>query len=127
MSGQLHDVLTKHRKDDRKRCLATGMKQQWVFHKDGRLLSQQTIRRRWESALADTGIRRRRLHDIRHTFASQLLANNAPVVYVSGQLGHSNPHITLTVYAHFIPSDTREIINTLDDQKTTDYKGQRTV
>ncbi len=107
MTNHLYDTLKAHsgavEKDDL-----------WVFHKKGKLLSQQTIRRTWEKALETAEIKRRRLHDIRHSFASQLLANNAPVVYVSNQLGHSNPHITLTVYAHYIPSTDNDIINVLD-------------
>ena len=40
------------------------------------------------------------LHDARHTFASVLIAEGADVVYVSRQLGHADPAITLRVYAH---------------------------
>jgi integrase len=39
-------------------------------------------------------------HDLRHTFASLLIAQGANVVYVSRQLGHADPAITLKVYAH---------------------------
>lgn len=41
-----------------------------------------------------------RLHDLRHTFASLLIAGGANVVFVSRQLGHASPDITLRVYAH---------------------------
>lgn len=41
-----------------------------------------------------------RFHDLRHTFASILIAEGANVVFVSRQLGHANPAITLSVYAH---------------------------
>ena len=37
---------------------------------------------------------------LRHGFASLLIANGLNVVYVSRQLGHANPTITLGVYAH---------------------------
>jgi integrase len=40
------------------------------------------------------------LHSLRHTFASLLIANGLNVVFVSRQLGHANPNITLQVYAH---------------------------
>jgi integrase len=41
-----------------------------------------------------------RCYDPRHTFASLLIAQGARVVFVSRQLGHASPDITLRVYAH---------------------------
>lgn len=41
-----------------------------------------------------------RFHDLRHTFASLLVAESLNVVFVSRQLGHASPDITLRVYAH---------------------------
>ena len=43
---------------------------------------------------------RPRFHDLRHTFASLLVSEGLNVVYVSRQLGHASPDITLRVYAH---------------------------
>ena len=40
-----------------------------------------------------------RLYDLRHTYASLLLAAGAPITYVSAQLGHANPTTTLRYYA----------------------------
>jgi len=44
-----------------------------------------------------------RLHDLRHTHASLLLAAGTPVKVVSERLGHASPTITLGVYAHVMP------------------------
>ena len=40
------------------------------------------------------------LHSLRHSYASLLIANGLNVVFVSRQLGHANPTITLNTYAH---------------------------
>jgi integrase len=40
------------------------------------------------------------LHSLRHGFASLLISQGLNVVFVSRQLGHANPNITLQVYAH---------------------------
>ena len=40
--------------------------------------------------------------DLRHTYASIMIAQGENVVYVSRQLGHSTPAITLSIYAHLI-------------------------
>lgn len=40
-----------------------------------------------------------RTHDLRHCFASLLIAGGASVVFVAAQLGHSSAAVTLNVYA----------------------------
>jgi integrase len=49
-----------------------------------------------------------RLHDLRHTHATLLLADGVPVKVVSERLGHANATITLTVYQHVHPGMGRE-------------------
>jgi integrase len=54
-------------------------------------------------ALARAGVRRVRFHDLRHSFASNLLGAGVDIVTVSKALGHANVQITLTIYAHAVP------------------------
>ncbi len=49
-----------------------------------------------------------RLHDIRHTHATLLLADWVPVKVVSERLGHASATITLAVYQHVHPGMGRE-------------------
>jgi integrase len=44
-----------------------------------------------------------RLHDLRHTHATLLLAAGEPVKVVSERLGHASATITLTVHQHVHP------------------------
>jgi integrase len=44
-----------------------------------------------------------RLHDLRHTDATLLLAAGIPVKVVSERLGHASATITLGIYAHVMP------------------------
>jgi hypothetical protein len=44
-------------------------------------------------------------HVLRHTFASILIDQGHDVVFVSRQLGHANPAITLKVYAHLFDAE----------------------
>jgi integrase len=43
-------------------------------------------------------------HTLRHTFASLLIAQGHDPVFVSRQLGHASPTITLNTYAHLFDS-----------------------
>jgi integrase len=49
-----------------------------------------------------------RLHDLRHTHATLLLAAGEPVKVVSKRLGHASATITLTVYQHVHPGMGRQ-------------------
>lgn len=68
----------------------------------GPLDYRNVSRRGLERAFERAGIAepRPRFHDLRHTAASILVAEGLNVVYVSRQLGHASPDITLRIYAH---------------------------
>ena len=57
------------------------------------------------SAIArEAGLPRVRLHDLRHSFASLLLAGGADLKTVSTALGHSTISVTADTYAHVSPA-----------------------
>lgn len=60
------------------------------------------------------GLRRIRFHDLRHTFASLLLANGESLVYVKEQLGHYSIRETVDTYGHLVPGANRGAVNKLD-------------
>ena len=41
-----------------------------------------------------------RFHDLRHTAATLMISNGIPVLIVSKILGHSQPSVTMNIYAH---------------------------
>lgn len=53
-------------------------------------------------------VRRIRLHDLRHTHASHLLAAGINVKVVSERLGHASVAFTLDTYAHVMPGQQAE-------------------
>ena len=46
-----------------------------------------------------------RVHDLRHTYGSFLLANGAPLELVAERMGHANPNITLGIYRHLLKEE----------------------
>jgi integrase len=54
-------------------------------------------------AVGDDKLSKMRLHDLRHTHATLLLAAGITVKVVSERLGHANAMITLGIYAHVMP------------------------
>jgi integrase len=57
----------------------------------------------YNALVKQAGVKRIRVHDLRHTFATLALADGIPVKTVSKWLGHSSIRITLDIYAHVIP------------------------
>lgn len=55
-----------------------------------------------------------RLHDLRHTGASLLIANGVDVVTVSHRLGHAKPSTTMDIYSHAIPLKDQHASDVLD-------------
>jgi len=124
ISDQLAQVLADMHKQWIKNNLKSGNKKRnLVFQLNNKLLPQNTIRRIFNRALERAGLDRRRIHDIRHTYASILLSTGTPIIYVKEQLGHTSIKTTVDVYGHLLPSTNRHAVNTLDDKKNTDYKG----
>lgn len=57
-----------------------------------------------------------RVHDLRHTHASILIAYlGADVVTVSRRLGHRDPAITLKVYSHWFPERQEELVLAMEE------------
>jgi integrase len=48
-----------------------------------------------------------RLHDVRHSYVTALLAAGVSLKVVSQRVGHASPMVTMTIYQHVLPSDDR--------------------
>lgn len=66
-------------------------------------------------AAAAIGFPQLRMHDLRHTHASLLLADGEPIPQVSARLGHGDVATTLRIYAHAIPGNERSAADRMDE------------
>ncbi len=74
---------------------------------------------RWfQTRVRQAKLPRIRLHDLRHTHATLMIAAGVPVKVVSERLGHSTPAFTMTVYQHVLPAMQREAVQNLANAKT---------
>ncbi len=69
-------------------------------------------------ALEKAGLRKFRLHDLRHTFGSLLIQGGASLAYVKEQMGHSSIQVTVDIYGHLIPGADIKWIDRLDAKTT---------
>jgi integrase/predicted nucleotidyltransferase len=70
----------------------------------------------WNRAREHSGIDPKwRLHDLRHWTATTAITSGHDVRTVAGRLGHSNPAMTLRVYAHAVEGADRALASALGD------------
>ena len=85
--------------------VALGLPYDWLFAEvEDVPPHQNTIGYRWRSTLQRAGVADVRMHDLRHFYASGLIASGCDVVAVQRALGHAKPTTTLTTYAHLWPT-----------------------
>lgn len=93
----------------------------WLFPGQGKdPISQDHVRKNvFRMVLRKAGLRRFRIHDLRHTFATRLLLkgdrHGITLKYVSEQLGHASIATTADIYTHLIPQGNLQAIDALDE------------
>ncbi len=82
---------------------------------DGGILDPDNLYHRYfVPVLAKAGIRKIRLHDLRHTFGSLLIQNGASLTYVKEQMGHASIQQTVDIYGHLVPGADVNYVDRLD-------------
>lgn len=77
----------------------------WLFPAmAGGPITANTVGPRWRASLARSGVTGVRLHDLRHFYASGLIASGCDVVTVQRALGHASATTTLATYSHLWPT-----------------------
>jgi integrase len=116
LSTDLRGLLGEHLAWLREEALGKGWGEcEWLFPSTtGGPLDHNNLARLYRRLLVRAGLPGFRLYDLRHTFASGLLARGAPLSYVSRQLGHRDATTTLRHYVQWIPTEGRSYVDALD-------------
>ncbi len=77
-------------------------------------INNRNLQRAWERTLKRANVRYRKFHNLRHTYASKLLANGVDLKTISALLGHSNISITADIYVHVIPETKADAASKLN-------------
>jgi integrase len=107
LPGYVVDELRQHRVRQAEELLRIGIRitedTTVVAQADGKPLQPNSLTHEWVRILAGTTLPRVRLHDLRHTHATQLLINGVHPKVAQERLGHSTVGVTLDLYSHTIP------------------------
>ena len=110
MNELVYEVLRKQRKLNN---------QEYVFvNKNGKPYTD--IKRSFKSALEKAGISDFRFHDLRHTFASNLVMSGADIVTVKELMGHKSIKMTMR-YSHLSQQHKREVVEKLTKKANKKY------
>lgn len=100
---------------ERKRLGDAWQEQGLVFPSEiGTPIEQGQIWRKWSQATLAADIPRYRIHDLRHTVATLLLAGGMQTIEVAATLGHSNPALVREVYGHVMPASRQRAASIME-------------
>ena len=86
------------------RLFTEGDANAWLFPGEkGHPWHQNSVGYRWRKTRESAGVETLKLHDLRHFYASGLIAAGCDVVTVQRALGHGSATVTLNTYSHLWP------------------------
>lgn len=91
-----------------------GFNNNWFIFGRLRPLPQTTINHVKEKAIKLAGVKRIRIHDLRHSHATNLINDGINIVAISKRLGHSDINMTLKVYSHLLKKSNQELIENIN-------------
>jgi integrase len=96
--------------------LSSDKKGKHVFHtKSGGMINRKDADRTLKTMLKRAGIEKNpTLHDLRHTYASELIRNGVDMKTVSVVLGHSDISTTMNIYVHKSDDDLEGLKSILE-------------
>ena len=90
-------------------------------------ISSEALRQHFDLITKRAGLKRIRLHDLRHSHASYLINKNVPIKIISARLGHDNIETTLRTYAHIYKDTEAAVSEMLEEDAKKIFCGQNAV
>ena len=119
MSLQLTKTLKAYELACKKKGLALGLGDlpEYVFtNEHGRIIKSYSWREHiFNKAIKKAGMKKIRIHDLRHTYATLRISKGDNVADISKQLGHHSIKFTMDIYYHWFPGKKKSEVDVLDD------------
>ncbi len=78
------------------------------------MLNKYSLAKKLKAAAAAAGVKKIRIHDLRHSHASLLIELGFSPLLISERLGHENIETTLQIYSHLYPNKANEVSEKLN-------------
>lgn len=72
------------------------------------------LQKAFTKGIEESGVKKIRIHDLRHSFATNAINNGCNIVAVSKYLGHSTIQQTLETYTHLLEKTDDEMVEKMD-------------
>ncbi|MGE0306173.1 MAG: tyrosine-type recombinase/integrase [Acidimicrobiia bacterium] len=103
LDANTEHVLTRWQRRQQRDGHPIGVHDPIFTNQHGEPVNPESISQLFDRKTLTSGLPRIRLHDLRHTHASLLVAAGEPIKVVSERLGHAHPGFTMATYQHLLP------------------------
>ena len=130
LAPSLVELLTQHRQAAGARGYAGRGSFVFASNVGGPLSSRNVVNRGFQMAVREARLNpldkpRLRFHDLRHCYASMMIAHGLSSTDVAAQLGHANSGITERIYIHqFNSTKTYQRLRSASEQAMTTNEGE---
>jgi len=112
------DELRRHRVAQAEGLLAAGVRltddHHVVAREDGQPLQPRSLTHAFVKFVRGHGLAPIRLHDLRHSHATHMLASGVHPKIAQERLGHSSVSVTIDLYSHVLPGMQAEAVSRVD-------------
>ncbi|MBN7774632.1 site-specific integrase [Clostridium aminobutyricum] len=96
----------------------------YVLSRNNIPIDPRTCQKLYKKILEEAGVKDRKFHAIRHTFATRALELGVDIKTLSEILGHSNVSVTLNIYAHSLMEQKKIAMDKLNELHMTHMKAE---
>ena len=78
---------------------------------------QEAVQHKMKRQMEKAGVKKIRVHDLRHSHAAYLIFQGIQPLMVKERLGHKDIKITLNTYGHLYPTEQKALADMLDEKR----------